>query len=327
MSTRWIAGRNFNALARGLTTSPHADTFYSIANIYHELPLRPAKFNQSGQNDVLLDAQIAGASPFVVRAGELLRLISVTGSPTLFNVRSQNYLQLDGTWADSSAVLTTAMTFFVEDYDVLQREWAALAFAGGTLVVVPVLDSLTIHGHAELWQLADAIQWHSGASANPTGLVVAAAPVAFTQLLSAATPTLNRFHRVSLFGDLPIVGTAVLGAMTTIARCTGIGRVVSRTWKQSRLSMSAGLVDSYPWVKQESRAWEGRLQAPNGQIQNVLERLHRASEGGAQAMVFIPEENVVMMGRIGQSFETETLGPTTERAPFTFEESPLPLAE
>ena len=225
MATRWAVGRDFwNALSRGTLTSPHEDSFHATANLADYIPMKAARFAVTGQNDVLLDSDLlAGGATCRVLAGETLRLLS-GGTTTIFNQRTQDYLQSPGTsWGPASSNLTPPLSFTVQDYDRMQRTWATLTVTGSTPVLIPRLSALSIHGHEGLYQTTTAIQWHAGAASNPTGLVVQGLPLQVPQLLEASSPVLLQFHRLTFFGALPYVGEATLTDPVSITAAPGAG--------------------------------------------------------------------------------------------------------
>jgi len=329
MSTRWSAGLGWNALHRLTVTSPHEDPLHLLPNLYDELPLKAARFTVPGQNDVLVDADLlagAGTGTFMARAGETLVLKAGTGI-TIFNERTRDFLRNDLSWG-ATEVLTVPKTFVVQAYDRMQRDWCDLTVGTGSAgIVVPALDSLTIHGHEGLYQATDAIQWHSGAAADPTGLVVQALPLAFSQLLSAPAPVTDQFHRISFFGNLPFIGEAVLCALRSITRCSGSGRVLRHELPKAELSNPAGVVDAYAWAVRETRSWQGTIRGNAVDVSALKELLTRASKNGASPMLFVPEDGVVMVGRVGPVFDPRTRGPVTFDMQMAFDESPLLLAE
>lgn len=331
MSTRWSAGRGYNALSRGVVTSPHEDLLHVVGNLFAGLPLKAARFTQTGQNDVLVDMDlIQGQDPatVVVRVGETLTLLAGT-AVTIFNERTQSYLQDDGvTWNATPNTVDAPLSIVVQNYAVMQRDWAYLTISGDPgAVLAPMLNSMTVHGHEGLYQLADAIQWHSGAAANPTGLVVQALPLSFSQLLSAPAPVTDQFHRLSFFGALPYVGEVVLCALRTITRCTGSGRLLPHTLPKADLSIPAGTVGSYAWAVREVRRWSGRIRGNPADVSALHEELTRASKSGADPMLLIPEDGVVMLGRVGDVFDPRTKGPVSFDMEMSFDEAPLLLAE
>lgn len=329
MSTRWAACRDFwNALARGEVTSSHEDPDHLTEKLYDNIPLSAARFTQTGQNDVLFDGQLCFGGAVDAIAGETLQLLSAGGSPTIFNERTREFLQAGGlTWAAGSSVLTPPVTFQVQDYARMMRSWATLTVAGTTPVVIPRLSALSIHGHEGLYQSDDAIQWHAGTASNPTGLVVDAQPEDVPQLLEASSPVLLRFHRLSFFGAQPWVGEATLTDLSSITRCTGIGRIVQRRFAQVRLDVPQGDVDAYAWALRDTVVWRGRIRGRTEHIDALKQTVYRASKGGADPMLFIPEEGLVMFGRIGEIFETRPVAEGNFDIGLSFEESPLLLAE
>lgn len=338
MATRWSAGPNglYNALTRGVVTSSQEDALHPTSRLYDGMPVAPARFTVDGQNDVLVDMNLAREvtvdveSEATVLASEELTLVAGTNL-TIFNPRTRDYLQEDLTWDPASDTFdASGQKFLVQDEDRMQREWVTLQILTddtSAFVIVPSLDSLTVHGHESLWQVSTAIQWHAGTSANPTGLVVEDAPKAHTQLLSASSTVRKQFHRVSFFGTLPYVGEALLCAMQEITRCTGSGRVIKRNFPQSRLSIPSGVVGSFAWAFREQRTWQGRLRGRTSDRDALHKLMHRASKGGADPMLFIPEEGVVMLGRPDDTFADATIGPINFDMGLTFEEAPLLLVE